>query len=219
MAEFNEISRIDSYLESLAKVSRWVLSLSFAILVLSISSSHDYIFQNISIPKRATFIALGIIGMMYAFLTGQYISKIRMALHLSHNRKELVKAIVSHGSMFNMFYQTQRNVSLFALQSNVINIVFLVIIYAGGYFYYADTLPRFYDNLSSRGLLEIMFGVVLMFSAIFSMNKWSMRPAYIVIRESAPTKEEGRKMVVRMLKQMGVINLSLLLLVAFCVLV
>ncbi|HFD31934.1 MAG TPA: hypothetical protein ENJ28_04370 [Gammaproteobacteria bacterium] len=135
MIEFNEISRVDSYLESLAKVSRWTLSWAFAISVLSIFSSHDYVFQNISIPKRSTFVALGIIGMMYAFLSGQYIAKIRVALHLSQNKTELVKAIVSHGSMFNMFYQTQRNITLFTLQTNIINIVFLGIIYTAGYFY------------------------------------------------------------------------------------
>ena len=167
MIEFNEISRVDSYLESLAKVSRWTLSWAFAISVLSIFSSHDYVFQNISIPKRSTFVALGIIGMMYAFLSGQYIAKIRVALHLSQNKTELVKAIVSHGSMFNMFYQTQRNITLFTLQTNIINIVFLGIIYTAGYFYYVDTLPLYYANLSFRGLLEIIIGVILMFLAIF----------------------------------------------------
>ena len=133
------------------------------------------------------------------------------------NKEEIVKAVTSHGTVFNMFYQSSRKGLASKLQQNVINLVYLVIMYSSMYFYYIDALPDFYSTLSLQNILEIIFGVPLMILLIYVMNKWYMNPAYIILRECSSSKEEGRQVVVEMLKYMRAINLTLFLCVILLV--
>jgi hypothetical protein len=209
MSEFNEISRVDSYLDSLAKISRWALSLVLAISILSVTSSHDYVFHNINVPKRLTYIVLAFLGVCYAFLSGQYVGKIRIAFHVFRDTKtEIVKAVISHGTIFNMFFQPTRKGLISIFQLNVINLIFFVIMYSSLYFYCMDILPDYYETLSFKKMMEIGIGAFLMFVFVYTMNKWFMNPACIILRESSPSKEEGRLVVLRMLKYKRVINLT-----------
>jgi len=218
MAKFNEIARIDNYLDGLAKVSAWALSLLGAVSILSASSADSYFFNNFQVPKRLTFVLLALLGILYAVIAGLYISKIRIILHRFRNSKvELANAITTHSSIFNMFSFAPKCNLISRLQICIINLIFFSIIYLSMYFYYVDMLPVFYRNLSVKTVLEMIGGVVILVSSIIVMHKWLVKPALAIIRDTAPSKQKGRIVVVRMLGDMIIINFAFGLLVILSV--
>lgn len=211
---FNPVSRIDDYLDALAKISKWILSLAFTISILSLSAEKQYIFQNIELPKHLTFAILAFLAIIYALLTGIYIKKIRIFLFIYKSEKSaLLQAIKSHSSLFNIFYQVQNKGLVSRIQANAINITHLVLISLSLVFYYMESIPELYSKPTLSIVLIVSFGSLPILASAYIFNKWSMNSSYAIFRDITNTKHEGRKLVLRTLTDIRFINLMTLMIV------
>jgi hypothetical protein len=219
MPLLNPISRIDSYLDHIAKISVWTISTSLTIAALSLSSHTSFEVVSIEIPKHITFIILASNSVLFALLSGVQIRKIRLCIHLhKKNKEELIEALSSHASIFNMFCFIKYAGYLSRLQALILYAVHVTVLYLSAFSYYIEALPTYYSRHSLSAAFELTAGIIVILISIFAMHSWAMSPSNYIIRELPNSKHEGKNLVVRTLKDFRKMHLIVVMATSIAIL-